>query len=150
MKSSVEFCFPWHAPLRVCRKAVFLSLFSKVPFLPLAGCALAKVAVAQTQDSDVVYSLHPWAEVRCQTKQSSNTSALWDHAEMEGTWNPSNPIVHLRMWGTEMFFGDKKLLLRKKCQKFFHPAPEFLRQTSDGFSDPMGTRILKAAAVLAL
>ena len=69
---------------------------------------------------------------------------------MEGSWNPSNPIVHLRMWGTEMFFGDKKLLLGKKCQKFFHPAPEFLRQTSDGFSDPMGTRILKAAAVLAL
>ena len=111
----------WHAPLRVCRKAVFLSLFSKVPFLPLAGCALAKVAVAQTQDSDVVYSLHPWAEVRSQTKQSSNTSALWDHAEMEGTWNPSNPIVHLQMWGQKVFFWWQKVVARQKVSKVLSP-----------------------------
>ena len=108
--------------------------------------ALVKVAVAQTQDLCTV-SIHGR---RCggaafsQTKQSSSTSALWDHAEMEGSWNPSNPIVHLRMWGTEMFFGDKKLLLGKKCQKFFHPALE------TGFSHPTGTRLVKAVAILAL
>ena len=101
--------------------------------------ALVKVAVAQTQDLCTV-SIHGrrWGAAFSQTKQSSSTSALWDHAEMEATWNPSNPIVHLRMWGQRMFFGDKKLLLGKKCQKFFHPASETLRQTSDRVQSPDG------------
>ena len=36
----------------------------------------------------------------------------------------------------DVFFGDKKLLLGKKCQKFFHPASETLRQTSDRVQSP--------------
>ena len=128
---------------RVQKSHLFNLVCKRVPFLPLAGCALVKVAVAQTQVSAVVYSLHPrhrrrWGAAFSQTKQSSSTSALWDHAEMEATWNPSNPIVHLRMWGQRMFFGDKKLLLGKKCQKFFHPASETLRQTSDRVQSPDG------------
>ena len=73
--------------------------------------ALVKVAVAQTQDLCTV-SIHGrrWGAAFSQTKQSSSTSALWDHAEMEATWNPSNPIVHLRMWGQKMFF-----LVTKSC-----------------------------------
>ena len=106
----------------VQKSHLFNLVCKRVPFLPLAGCALVKVAVAQTQDLCTV-SIHGrrWGAAFSQTKQSSSTSALWDHAEMEATWNPSNPIVHLRMWGQKMFFWWQKVVARQKMSKVLSP-----------------------------
>ena len=134
---------------RVQKSHLFSLVCKWVPFFPWRGgpcpgesCSCADAEFGRCVQSPSQHGRR-WGAAFSQTKQSSSTSALWDHAEMEATWNPSNPIVHLRMWGQKMFFWWQKVVARQKVSKVLSPCLGDLetdvrqgsvtRQTHSGF-----------------
>ena len=126
---------------RVQKSHLFNLVCKWVPFLPLAGCALVKVAVAQTQDLCTV-SIHGTGGGGEPLLAKPNRVQAPPHYGITQKWRQPGthpiPLCTCGCGAKRCFFGDKKLLLGKKCQKFFHPASETLRQTSDRVQSPDG------------